>query len=135
MPRTHIGAAAAALTLGFALLAAGPAAATPITPSAEITDPLSVIPVAKKGTGINPAFRRVTPFTGPGLRLNRTARLRSNFFRPGRRLWLIPALGAAAVALTLAPGWYWGDYYDECHRWIVPCPGCAPQLFDLCSEY
>jgi hypothetical protein len=57
------------------------------------------------------------------------------WWHPGRRLWVYPAIGAAAIAITLAPGWYWGDYYDECLRWVYPCPGCAPALIDLCEPY
>jgi hypothetical protein len=55
-------------------------------------------------------------------------------WRPGFFFYALPALGAAAVGLTLAPGWYWGEYIDDCNRWIVPCPGCAPVVVDLCAN-
>jgi len=143
MPRSYIGTTAAALTLGLALVTAGPAAAAPVGSSTAIVNsPSAVIPVARRGIrrGVVIVPRRglvlrrgFTPRVG--LRAARVARIRRGWFRPGRRLWVLPALGAAAIALTLAPGSYWGDYYDDCHRWIVPCPGCAPQLYDLCAEY
>jgi hypothetical protein len=139
MPRILLG-TAAALTLGCALVATGPAAAAPVSSSAATVQTESaLVPVARRGPRRGPpaVFRRgpVVPFVGPGRRAARVARIRRGWFRPGRRLWVLPALGAAAVALTLAPGWYWGDYYDDCHRWIVPCPGCAPQLVNLCEDY
>ena len=179
----HIGTAAAALTLGLALVASAPAGAASLgTVAAEINAAInsSVIQVAKKnggpgGPGIvrqrtspgSPGIVRQRSFpgspgivrqrTGPGSpgivrqrsfpgspgialrrsgpQLGRVASIRSGFFHPGRRLWVYPALGAGLIALTLAPGWYWGDYYDDCMRWIVPCQGCAPVLVDLCEPY
>ena len=103
-------------------------------------------PVIRRGPVVvrrGPAIIRRGPVVlrrGPGIirggpRIGRVARIRPGFFRPGRRLWVYPALGAGLLALTLAPGWYWGDYYDECRRWIIPCPGCAPALVDLCESY
>jgi hypothetical protein len=143
-----IGAAAAALTLGFALLAT-PATAAPISSGAAIIAPDSpVISVARKGVRRGPVIirgpiirrgpvviRRGPVIVGPGVRLGRVAQIRRGWFVPGRRIWVLPAIGAAAVALTLAPGWYWGAYQDDCHRWIIPCPGCAPRLVDLCAPY
>ncbi len=84
---------------------------------------------AQRTPGLRPGLRTGAP------RLGRTAHIRSGWFRPGRRLWVYPFFGAGLLALTLAPGWYWGDYYDDCLRWIIPCPGCAPVLVDLCEPY
>jgi hypothetical protein len=77
---------------------------------------------------------------GPGARpfnrdLRRHAVVRGGWWRPGRRFWAYSAVGASLVAFTLAPGWYWGSYYDECLRYIYPCPGCEPVLVDLCEPY
>ena len=130
MSRRYFGATAAALTLGVALIAAGPVASAPVS-TAILESDSAVVPIARKG----PIVLRRGPILRAPLPGVRVARIRRGFFRPGRSLWVLPALGAAAIALTLAPGWYWGDYYDDCHRWIVPCPGCAPQLYDLCSDY
>ena len=147
----HIGTTAAALTLGLVLIASAPAGAAPFgTVAAEIDAAIdsSVIQVARRGPVVvrrgpvvlrrGPVVLRRGPVVlrrGPGVRIGRVARIRPGFFRPGRRLWVYPALGAGLLALTLAPGWYWGDYYDDCQRWIVPCPGCAPALVDLCEQY
>ena len=99
--------------------------------------------------GIRPGLRPgIRPGLRPGIRPGLRPGIRPGFrpgirpgFRPGlRRGWGpgfffygLPALGAAAVGITLSRGWYWGEYIDECRRWIVPCRGCAPAVVDLCE--
>jgi hypothetical protein len=114
------------------LFAAAPLAAAPIgsnTTNIATTTESLVVPTARRGPRFVPRVFPRGPRIFPG------PRIRPGFFIPGRRIWVLPALGAAAIALTLGPGWYWGEYYDECHRWIVPCAGCAPRLVNLCGRY